>query len=89
MQCLSDQKSFGINELFLSELDIARVCGAFGTIYRRPEEKIIKVIITVLIVSFFQRILSMEFTTSMDMRAMAVSISVICIGMYFLGRHLL
>ena len=84
--------SFGIYELFISELDIARVGGAFGNILEVStlddlKNKIIKVIIMVLIVSFFQRILSMEFTTSMDMLAMAVSISAICIGVYFLGRH--
>jgi len=41
----------------------------------------------VLIVSFFQRILSLEFTTSLDMLAMAVSLGVICAGVYFLGRN--
>ena len=41
----------------------------------------------VLIVTFFQRILSMEFATSIDMLAMAVSICLICIGVYFLGRY--
>jgi hypothetical protein len=29
----------------------------------------------------------MEFTTSLDMLAMAVSIGVICAGVFFLGRH--
>jgi uncharacterized membrane protein YqhA len=84
--------SFGIYELFISELDIARIGGTFGNILEVStlddlKNKIIKVIIMVLIVSFFQRILSMEFTTSTDMLAMAVSISAICIGVYFLGRH--
>jgi uncharacterized membrane protein YqhA len=41
----------------------------------------------VFFVSFFQRILSMEFTTSIDMLAMAISICVICVGVYFPGRH--
>jgi uncharacterized membrane protein YqhA len=40
----------------------------------------------VLIVSFFQRVLSMHFTGSMDMLFMAVSIAVICIGVYFLQK---
>jgi uncharacterized membrane protein YqhA len=51
------------------------------------KNKIVKVIIMVLIFSFFQRILKMEFSTSIDMLAMAVSICVICVGVYFLGRH--
>ncbi|WP_317136386.1 YqhA family protein [Methanochimaera problematica] len=84
--------SFGTYELFISELEIARMKGDFGNILEVKnlddlKNKIIKVIIMVLIVSFFQRILSMDFTTSMDMLAMAVSISVICIGVYFLGKH--
>jgi uncharacterized membrane protein YqhA len=84
--------SFGIYELFISELDIARMSRDFGGILEVSnlddlKNKIIKVIIMVLIVSFFQRILSMEFSTSIDMLAMAVSIGVICVGVYFLGRH--
>ncbi|HPD76567.1 MAG TPA: YqhA family protein [Methanoregulaceae archaeon] len=84
--------SFGIYELFISEIDIARVSGEYGGILEIEtlddlKNKIIKVIIMVLIVSFFQRILSMSFTTSMDMLAMAISICVICIGVYYMGRH--
>jgi uncharacterized membrane protein YqhA len=84
--------SFGIYELFISELDIARKGDEFGSILEVSslddlKNKIIKVIIMVLIVSFFQRILSMEFTTSIDMLAMAISIGVICIGVYYLGKH--
>ena len=84
--------TFGIYELFISEIDIARVESGFGNILDIEslddlKNKIIKVIIMVLIVSFFQRILSMELSTSLDMLAMAVSIGVICAGVYFLGRH--
>lgn len=84
--------SFGIYELFISKLDIARAQGEFGNILEVKnlddlKNKIIKVIIMVLIVSFFQRILSMSFTTSADMLAMAISIGVICIGVYYIGRH--
>jgi uncharacterized membrane protein YqhA len=60
--------SFGIYELFISELEIARLGDEFGNILEVSnlddlKNKIIKVIIMVLIVSFFQRILSMEFFT--------------------------
>ena len=85
--------SFGIYELFISEIDIARLESGFGTILDITnlddlKNKIIKVIIMVLIVTFFQRILLSEvFTTSIDMLAMAVSICLICIGVYFLGKH--
>ncbi|MFA6225343.1 MAG: YqhA family protein [Methanoregula sp.] len=88
--------SFGIYELFISEIDIARADSGFGSILDIEnlddlKNKILKVIIMVLIVTFFQRILSMDFTkilpTSLDMLAMAVSICLICIGVYFLGKH--
>ena len=84
--------SFGIYELFISDIDIARTEGGFGNLLDIEnlddlKNKIIKVIIMVLIVTFFQRILTMEFTTSIDMLAMAVSIGVICVGVYFLGKH--
>jgi uncharacterized membrane protein YqhA len=84
--------SFGIYELFISDIDVARMQGGFGNILDIEnlddlKNKIIKVIIMVLIVTFFQRILSMEFATSIDMLALAVSICLICIGVYFLSRH--
>ena len=84
--------TFGIYELFISDIDIARIEGGFGSLLDIKnlddlKNKIIKVIIMVLIVTFFQRILSMKFTTSIDMLAMAISICVICVGVYFLGRH--
>jgi uncharacterized membrane protein YqhA len=84
--------SFGIYELFISDIDIARIEGGFGSILDIEnlddlKNKIIKVIIMVLIVTFFQRILSMEFTTSIDMLSLAFSICLICVGVYFLGRQ--
>jgi hypothetical protein len=44
------------------------------------------VIIMVLIVSFFQRVLELQITSSLDMFMMAASIAAICIGVYFLHR---
>ncbi len=84
--------SFGIYELFISELDIARSCGGFTNILEVNnlddlKNKILKVIIMVLIVTFFQRILDLEMATSMDALAMAVSICLICIGVFYMGRH--
>lgn len=84
--------SFGIYELFISELDIARSCGSFTNILEVKnlddlKNKILKVIIMVLIVTFFQRILALDMTTSMDGLAMAVSICLICIGVFYMGRH--
>ncbi|MFA4862093.1 YqhA family protein [Methanoregula sp.] len=83
--------SFGIYELSISKIDIARNSESYHTLLEITnlddlKNKIIKVIIMVLIVSFFQRVLAMKFSTSMDMLFMAVSISAICIGVYFLQR---
>jgi len=83
--------SFGIYELSISKIDIARSSESYHTLLEISnlddlKNKIIKVIIMVLIVSFFQRVLSMKFTGSVDMLFMAVSIAVICIGVYFLQK---
>ncbi|MDO9323723.1 MAG: YqhA family protein [Methanoregula sp.] len=86
--------SFGIYELFISEIDIARVESGFGSILDIDnlddlKNKILKVIIMVLIVTFFQGILLnyKSFMLPVDMLYMAVSICLICVGVYFLGRH--
>jgi uncharacterized membrane protein YqhA len=83
--------SFGIYELAISKIDIARSSESYHSLLEIAnlddlKNKIIKVIIMVLIVSFFQRVISMKFSTSTDMLFMAVSIGVICIGVYFLQR---
>jgi uncharacterized membrane protein YqhA len=74
-----------------SKIDIARETGAFHTILEITnlddlKNKIIKVIIMVLIVSFFQRVLAMNLETGVDMLFMALSIAAICIGVYFLQK---
>ena len=83
--------SFGIYELFISKIDIARSGNVFHNILEITnlddlKNKIIKVIIMVLIVSFFQRVLAMNLNSGMDMLFMALSIAAICIGVYFLHR---
>ena len=83
--------SFGIYELAISKIDVARYSESYHTLLEITnlddlKNKIIKVIIMVLIVSFFQRVLAMKFTSSTDMLFMAISISAICVGVYFLQR---
>jgi len=83
--------SFGIYELFISKIDIARTSETFHNILEIStlddlKNKIIKVIIMVLIVSFFQRVLEMQMTSGMDMLFMALSIAAICIGVFFLQK---
>lgn len=84
--------SFGMYELAISKIDVARCSESYHSLLEIEnlddlKNKIIKVIIMVLIVGFFQRILTMKFTTSTDMLFMAISIGVICIGVYFLQQH--
>lgn len=83
--------SFGIYELFISKIDVARDSEAYSTILEIStlddlKNKIIKVIIMVLIVSFFQRVLELQISSSVDMLFMAASIAALCIGVYFLHR---
>jgi uncharacterized membrane protein YqhA len=83
--------SFGIYELAISKIDIARSSESYHTLLEISslddlKNKIIKVIIMVLIVSFFQKVLSMNMTNFTDTLFMAVSIAVICIGVYYLQK---
>ncbi len=83
--------SFGIYELFISEIDIARRGEIFHSILEISnlddlKNKIIKVIIMVLIVSFFQRVLALQMQTGTDMLFMALSIAALCIGVFFLQK---
>jgi uncharacterized membrane protein YqhA len=83
--------SFGVYELAISKIDIARSSESYHTLLEISslddlKNKIIKVIIMVLIVSFFQRVLLLKFSTSVDMLFMAASIAAICIGVYFLQK---
>jgi len=83
--------SFGIYELFISKIDIARSSEAFHTLLEIStlddlKNKIIKVIVMVLIVSFFQRVLELGISNATDMLMMAISIAAICVGVYFLHR---
>jgi uncharacterized protein (TIGR00645 family) len=81
--------SFGVYELFISKIDIARSSESYGTLLEIHtlddlKDKITKVIVMVLIVSFFQHVLELNIGNGMDMLFMAISIAAICIGVYFL-----
>jgi len=83
--------SFGLYELFISDIDIANGDGKSDKILNitsldQLKDKIAKVIIMVLIVSFFQKVLHMEYKTALDMLYFALSISFLAIGLYFLGK---
>ena len=84
---------FGIYELFISKIDIARQ-NLDITILEienldELKQKIIKVIIMVLIVTFFERILQLneQFNTPEDMLWFAISILALSIGIYLVRKE--
>ena len=84
---------FGIYELFVSKIDIARADESVTILeienLDELKNKIIKVIIMVLIVSFFESILEMreEYKEPLEMLYFALSIFALSIGVYFIRKH--
>ena len=83
---------FGIYELFVSEIDFANAKFTESTLKIRDldqlKNKIIKVVIIVLIVKFFEKVLkfSENFTTPVDILYFGLSILSICIGYYLINK---
>jgi len=86
--------SFGLYELFISDIDEAS--GENGSkilaisSLDQLKDKIAKVIVMVLVVSFFQKVLHMEYGTALEMLYFALSITALSVGLYFLskvGKH--
>mgnify|MGYP002876654689 FL=1 len=84
--------SFGIYELFISKLDIAKKNTDIN-ILETPnldalKNRIIKVVIMVLVVSFFKKLLEVVpgFETSLDMLWFALSIFLVSAGVYFMHK---
>jgi uncharacterized protein (TIGR00645 family) len=82
---------FGIYELFISKIDIAREDEDVTILEIKDldelKNKIIKVIIMVLIVSFFERVLNMEYEQPLQMLYFAVSIFALSFGIYLIKKH--
>ena len=82
---------FGIYELFISKIDIARADEDVTILEIKNldelKNKIIKVIIMVLIVSFFERVLKMDYKEPLDMLYFAVSIFALSFGVYLINKH--
>ncbi len=84
--------SFGIYELFISEIKEAESAGKDGTnvlaIHSLDElkDKIAKVIVMVLVVNFFQRVLHTTFATPLEMLYFALSITALALGLYLLSK---
>ena len=84
---------FGVYELFISEIDFAKGKFADSTLkinnLDQLKNKIIKVIIIVLIVKFFEKVLQLShnFATPNDLFFFSISILSICIGYYLINRN--
>lgn len=87
--------SFGIYELFISKIDVARGSNQDVQILEiksldELKDKILKVIIMVLIVSFFKEVIQMELTGYLDILYLAISILLVSASGYLMhasGHH--
>ena len=86
--------SFGLYELIISKIDIARddVGDTTHPLLQissldELKSKIIKVIIIILIVGFFKSVISMQMKEMMDTLILALAILALCIGSYFLTKE--
>jgi len=82
--------SFGLYELFISELDPAKSAGSSKILEIHSldelKDKLAKVIVMVLIVSFFKRVLHTEYSGALEMLYFAGSIFALSFSLYFLHK---
>lgn len=82
--------SFGIYELFVSQIDIGRVNEDVRILEIKSldelKNRIIKVVIMVLVVTFFKTVLGTPYESPLEMLYFALSIFTICFGVYFMHK---
>lgn len=83
--------AFGLYELFISKIDAAEETSSGNNILAihsldQLKDKIAKVIVMVLIVSFFQKVLHTNYDGALQMLYFALSIGILSVGLYFLGK---
>lgn len=83
--------AFGLYELFISDIDPAKGAEKENTILAihsldQLKDKISKVIVMVLVVSFFQKVGHTEFHGALEMFYLALSITAVSVGLYFLSK---
>ena len=83
--------AFGIYEIFISKIDIAHEAGEAHNVLEitsldELKNKLLKVIIMVLIVTFFKTVLSASFQTPLEMLYFALAILAVASCIFFL-RH--
>ncbi len=87
--------SFGIYELFISEIDPAKQQASGSKILEihtldELKDKLAKVIVMVLVVSFFKKALYTSYSSPLEMLYFAGAILALSVGLYFLhkgGNH--
>lgn len=83
--------SFGLYELFVSRVDVAREDKTDNPLEVASLEdlktKLMKVVVIVLVVKYFQVAIAMDFGGALDIFYLALGILAICIGMYFLHKE--
>ncbi len=84
--------SFGIYELFISDIDPAKdEAGKENQLLAvhsldQLKDKISKVIVMVLVVGFFQKVGHTVFTGALELFYLALSITAVAVGLYFLSK---
>lgn len=82
---------YGVYELFISYVDVAKASDHSKVLEIHSlddlKDKITKVIIMVLIVTFFKKVLSMSYQTPYEMLTLAASIFGLSLGLYFLHKN--
>ena len=85
---------FGLYELFISDIDIAQKSSASKILEIHSldelKDKLAKVILMVLVVSFFKRALHTDYSGALEMLYFSSSILALSLGLYFVhkgGNH--
>ncbi|NIA10668.1 MAG: YqhA family protein, partial [Nitrospiraceae bacterium] len=83
--------AFGLYELFISKIDDAEKSEAGNKILAihsldELKDKLGKVVIMVLIVSFFKKVINMNFNTPLEMMYFAGSILALALALYFMHK---
>jgi uncharacterized protein (TIGR00645 family) len=80
--------SFGVYELFISKIDVARESDELQILEVRSldqlKDKILKVIVVVLVVSFFKRVMAIDVKSVTELLYLAVAILLISASGYLL-----
>jgi uncharacterized membrane protein YqhA len=84
--------SFGIYELFISDIDVAKEDEERGSkilaihSLDQLKDKISKVIVMVLVVGFFKKVGLASYNSPLELLYLALSITAVAVGLYFLSK---